>query len=138
MMVDTSAVLAILLGEDDQDALTDLVAAAERPFVTPIVEIEAATVLATRRGCTVIEALTDVRELLRRLRVETRPLVPDAARWAAEAYQRFGKGRHPARLNLGDCLSYGAACAAGVGLIYKGNDFAQTDLAISMVSGRPS
>jgi ribonuclease VapC len=129
MMVDTSAILAIMLSEGDAGPLAERIEKDVESFVTLVVEIEAATVLAGRLTISVPAALADVRKVLKQLNIQCRPLAIEASDWAADAYERFGKGRHPAKLNLGDCLSYGAARAAGVGLIYKGQDFAQTDLA---------
>lgn len=128
MMVDTSAIVAIALAEQGWEELAGAIENAWQPFTTPVVEIEAAAVLATRRTISVARALQAVQALLSKMGVAVRPLSSDVSQWAAEAYDRYGKGRHPARLNFGDCLSYGAARAAGVGLIYKGDDFSQTDL----------
>jgi len=66
--------------------------------------------------------------LLETLRVETVPLSIDHARLAIDAFRHFGKGRHPAGLNFGDCFSYALAKATGEPLLFKGDDFSQTDI----------
>lgn len=129
MMVDTSAIVAILQDEPEAGDLLDLIAGCPDPFTTVAVVFEAALVLSTRRAVPVLQAAADVRTLLRRFGVEVRPLDELVLEQALLAAERFGKGRgHPAQLNLVDCLSYGAARAADVGLIYKGDDFSRTDL----------
>jgi ribonuclease VapC len=67
-------------------------------------------------------------EFLDTFGVELTPFGGSHLRVAIEAYLRYGKGRHPAKLNYGDCMSYAAACVAGQPLLYIGNDFAQTDV----------
>ena len=74
-------------------------------------------------------ALANIEDALRESRIEVVPVTHDVARAAIEAFDRFGKGRHPASLNFGDCLSYGCAKVHGVPLLFKGEDFAQTDVA---------
>ena len=66
--------------------------------------------------------------LLEGLKLETVPLSADHARLAIDAFRRFGKGRHPAGLNFGDCFSYALAKATGEPLLFKGDDFSQTDI----------
>ncbi len=74
------------------------------------------------------EGLAVLNELLADMRVETVPLLGDHARLAVEAFRRYGKGRHPAGLNFGDCFSYALSKATGEPLLFKGDDFARTDI----------
>lgn len=82
--------------------------------------------VATSRKGPAAQAKLD--HLIRDLRLGVHPFTPDQARLAQEAWLRFGKGRHPAGLNLGDCCSYALAHSSGEALLYKGNDFSRTDV----------
>jgi ribonuclease VapC len=129
MMVDSSALIAILTAEPEADGLADVISRTEATFTTPVVVLECALVLASRISKTVRQAADDIEELLARYGIALKPVGEEALGHALLAGELYGKGRgHPAQLNLVDCLSYGAARAAGVGLIYKGNDFGMTDL----------
>ena len=72
--------------------------------------------------------LEQMQALIERLELEVVPLSDDQAKLAIEAFRRFGKGRHPAGLNYGDCFSYALAKATGEPLLFKGDDFSQTDI----------
>lgn len=67
-------------------------------------------------------------DFLKAAGIEIAPVTAEQARLARQAYRRFGKGRHPAALNLGDCFAYALAVAEGEPLLFKGEDFARTDL----------
>ena len=86
---------------------------------------EASIVVLSRRR---EEGLAVLNEVLADMRVGTVPLSVDHARLAIDAFRRFGKGRHPAGLNFGDCFSYALAKATGEPLLFKGGDFSQTDI----------
>lgn len=125
MVVDTSALIAILTSEHDAERL---VAALQSD---PIRLISAATL--TEAGIVAMALAgegggADLDDLVAELDLEIVPFGADHARLAREAWLRFGKGRHPARLNLGDCFSYALAKAAGEPLLFKGDDFGRTDL----------
>ena len=77
---------------------------------------------------------TEVEQLLLALRVEVMPFDQHQLHWALEGWRRYGKGRHPAGLNLGDCFSYGLARALNAPLLFKGDDFAATDVAPALES----
>lgn len=77
---------------------------------------------------TVSEARFEVERYLRLMDIEVVAIPPEAAGFAIDAFERYGKGRHPARLNMGDCFAYAGARLARVPLLYKGNDFALTDI----------
>lgn len=125
MIVDASALLAILLREADGDrynrALRD---ALEDISISPINFVEAG-IRADKLGPDVSQALD---EIMRTVDIELAPISQEQVNLAREAYQRYGKGNHPARLNLGDCFAYALAKARGEPLLFKGDDFPQTDV----------
>lgn len=126
MIVDTSAVVAILLGEPHAEALARTVLRAPRARMSAATFVELSAVVA-QRGAP--QQRRRVEHLLDRLGVEVVALTPEHARLAAEAYREFGRGSgHPARLNLGDCFSYALASALDEPLLFVGDDFARTDL----------
>ena len=90
---------------------------------------EAASVLSSKRKIAVSEASKILDDFLSALYVEVLPATRETASVALDAFARYGKGRHPAKLNFGDCFSYAGAKAAGTGLLYVGEDFSRTDLA---------
>ena len=125
MILDTSAIVAVLLGQAESYALTrvlltDAPSAAGAPTLA-----EAAVVLQARLGA---RGLADLRGFLVEFDVHAIPFGDDHWRQAAAAFARFGRGRHPADLNFGDCLAYAVAKLSGQPLLCVGNDFAQTDL----------
>lgn len=125
-VLDTSAVTAVVLGELDAEAyLSAMVADAGDLLMSAASRVEVGIVVEARQG---LEATNDLETLLTRLRVEVTPLDSDQALAALTGWRRFGKGRHPAGLNLGDCFSYALAKVKGASLLYKGEDFRQTDV----------
>ncbi len=127
MIVDTSALVAIVLREPGHETLLAKLAAPTTVagIGTPTVA-ELGIVLSARLG---IDARALVAELLDRLDVTEVPFGEAHWREAVDAYWRFGRGRHPASLNFGDCLTYAVARLANEPLLYVGGDFAATDLA---------
>lgn len=129
-VLDTSAVAAVVLGEPDAEAyLSAMVADAGDLLMSAASRVEVGIVLEARQG---LEATNDLQTLLSRLRVDVTPLDADQAVAALTGWRRFGKGRHPAGLNLGDCFSYALAKVKGAPLLYKGEDFRQTDIASAL------
>ena len=126
MIVDTSAVLAILLGEPEADAFTLKIAHAARPRLSAVAYLEAAIRIDRLRSPVAIAALD---ELLARLRLTIEPVTAEQAYLARTAYRTYGKSFHPAALNLGDCFSYALSKAIGAPLLFKGSDFMATDVA---------
>ena len=126
MIVDTSAILAILFREPGFDTLVEKVLAARRAGVGAPTLAEASLVLASRLGG-VAEGLLS--RFVQQFGLTVVAFGDPHWRAAAEAFLRFGKGRHPAALNFGDCLSYAVAKLAHRPLLFKGDDFAKTDLA---------
>jgi ribonuclease VapC len=126
VVIDTSALLALLLGEPESDALLEAVVAGEPRLIGAPTLVETAAVIAARKGPQGEVALD---ALLQRLDLEVVPMTPEAAAFARSAYVRYGKGvGSPAVLNYGDCLAYGVARAAGEPLLFKGDDFGRTDV----------
>ncbi len=126
MVIDTSALLAILLGEPEAERMVRALAAASERLVGTPTLVEASAVMQARKGAGGEIALD---ALLRRLDVEAVPLTGEAATLARLAYARFGKGAgSPGVLNLGDCLAYGVAMALGQPLLFERDDFRQTDV----------
>lgn len=128
MFVDASAIVAMMTNEDDARSLSQRLMATDRRLTSPMAIWEAAVAYARVTGLEPKAALGEVEAYLRLLQIET--LAVDAAITAAavEAFQRFGKGRHPAALNFGDCFAYAFARQHGIPLLYKGDDFARTDI----------
>jgi ribonuclease VapC len=129
MFVDTSAIVAILCGEQDATDLARRLASAERRFTSPVVRLEASMVLATRLDLAPTQANALFDEFLDEANVSMIPINDKIGTIAVACFEVFGKGRHPARLNLGDCLSYACARAYRSPLLFKGEDFSQTDIA---------
>jgi ribonuclease VapC len=130
MAIDTSAIVAILRLEPEADRLLHAIANAEDCFMSAISVLETALVLAGTRGTRAVWAPLD--ELLAMSQIEVVPFDPEQARHARDAFIRFGKGRHPAALNLGDCASYALAVSRKLPLLFKGDDFTRTDLAAAV------
>lgn len=126
MVLDTSALLAILFREPEAPAMLRAVARSETRLVGTPTLVEASAVLQARKGPGGEVALD---ALLERLGIEVVPLSRPAAQLARLAWGRFGKGiGDPAVLNFGDCLAYGVAMAEGRPLLFKGDDFPRTDV----------
>lgn len=126
MVIDTSALLAILLGEPEAPRMVEAVTADPSRLVGAPTLVEATAVMLARKGPQGEIALD---ALLRRLDVDVVAMSPEAASFARSAYSRFGKEvGSPAILNYGDCLAYGVAAAHGEPLLFKGDDFSQTDV----------
>ncbi|WP_083673578.1 MULTISPECIES: type II toxin-antitoxin system VapC family toxin [Serinicoccus] len=126
IVLDTSAVAAVIFGEPDAETLLRVMQrAAGDLLMSAATSVEVGIVVETRQGR---EATQDLRLLLDRLGVDIAPLDAAQASIAVDAWRRFGKGRHPASLNLGDCFAYAAAQSRDAPLLFKGGDFAQTDV----------
>lgn len=129
IFVDASAKVAMLLKELDHESLADRLQADRDRIWSPISRWETAVSLSRTRKYAFEHALADVTELAEKLGLRMIAISDEEARLATEAYDRYGKGRHPAGLNMGDCFAYACAKAHGARLLYKGNDFGHTDLA---------
>ena len=125
MIIDTSAIRAILQDEPDRRRFTEAIEAAATPRISAATFLEASMVIQSRFGAEGVQRLD---MLLETARVEMMAVDPAQARIARQAFIDFGKGRHPAGLNFGDCFTFALARQLGEPLLCKGGDFAQTDL----------
>lgn len=125
MVIDTSAIVAILFAEADQRRYDEAIEATTTRLISAVTRVELALVVEGRKGDAGRAALERFFELTD---LDIVAVTPRHAERAIEAFRRFGKGRHPAGLNIGDCFSYALAAATGLPLLFKGDDFRQTDL----------
>lgn len=129
MFVDASAIVAIITLEPGHEPLAARLDSQSGSVTSPLAVYEAALALARLHRRNIGEARAKVAAFLQRTDVTIVPIDEAAAFLAIDAHAQYGKGNHPARLNLGDCFAYAMAKQHGVPLLYKGDDFAQTDLA---------
>ena len=126
LVIDTSALAAVVFGESDANAMAAVIAANVGDIgVSAATLVESEIVVESRQGP---DALNDLRALLQRTDATIVAVDKEQASLASAAWRRFGKGRHPAGLNLGDCFSYALAKRLGAPLLFKGDDFGQTDI----------
>lgn len=125
MIVDSSALVAILRAEDGAETLARRIAGSERARVPAPCYVETCMVIAGRKGP---DGRAEVDALLAALGVDICSFTGEQARTAVAAFLRYGKGRHPAGLNFGDCMAYAVAAVEGEALAFVGEDFVQTDV----------
>jgi ribonuclease VapC len=125
LVLDTSALLAMLLAEPERDAYVALLADAEDPLISAATLVEASLVMLAK---TAEAGIQDLDELLATGGVRCVAVDEEQARLARDAFARFGKGRSPAGLNFGDCFSYALAQATNRPLLFKRDDFSKTDV----------
>ena len=125
MVLDSSAIVAIHLRETGHERLIDAVERAEIVAIGAPTLLEAAMVLSTRLARDARPLLLD---FVRQTNAEIVPFREDHFAVACSAFQRFGRGRHPAGLNFGDCMSYAVAALARMPLLFTGSDFTRTDI----------
>jgi len=124
--VDTSAVVAVLFGEVDAEHYADVLDAhAGSLIASEVTRFELSIVVESQRGQPGVE---DLYALAEELEMAWAPVDASTTQSAIDAWRAFGKGRHSARLNLGDCFSYALAKQLNIPLLYKGEDFARTDI----------
>jgi ribonuclease VapC len=124
MTLDSSALVAILFGESGYLDLVDRILEADEARISAPTLVEASLVLAGRRRSPAAE----VEALVKELGVTVVPFGERESQAAVAAFIRYGRGRHPAALNFGDCLAYAAASVAGDSLLFVGDDFRKTDI----------
>jgi ribonuclease VapC len=124
MVVDTSALIAILFDEPEKPAFAASIDAEADAKISAVTRVEAMMVYLGRRQ----SDPADIIELVDILGVKTIDVDRAQADRALDAFARFGKGRHPARLNLGDCFAYALSATLGEPLLFKGGDFLKTDI----------
>ncbi|MBI4922852.1 MAG: type II toxin-antitoxin system VapC family toxin [Devosia nanyangense] len=129
IVVDTSAIVAILREEQDGAALAERLGADDEPSMSAATLLEASIVLRTIDKKSAHFADEKLDELVRTSGLQVRPVTLDLANEARRAHVKFGKGTgHPAQLNFGDCFAYALAKSLNAKLLYKGGDFAKTDI----------
>lgn len=129
IVVDTSAIMAVLLKEPDGDRYSDALVEADEILVSAGTVLEA-TLVSTR----LTGSARSVERILASLRFEVRAFDAVQLAIAQAGFAQFGKGRHPAKLNLGDCFAYALSKSTGFPLLWKGDDFSQTDLTSALAA----
>jgi ribonuclease VapC len=125
VVVDTSAIVAILRREPESEEMLAVLRSAEHKHMSVVSLVEAVMVLETRFG---VGGTRELEAFVRRYKIVLEPVTVEQGHAALLAFWRFGKGMHPARLNFGDCFVYAIAKAISAPLLFKGDDFTQTDL----------
>lgn len=125
MILDTSALIAILYGEPEAQGFTRLILEADACRLSVASHLELTMVVESQIGA---EGTRQADHFLRRAGTILEPVTLDQGELARQAFFDFGKGRHPAGLNFGDCFAYALAKTRGEPLLFKGNDFARTDI----------
>ena len=128
MIIDTSALVAILDQEPEADRIVRTLASASERTLSAANLVEAGIVMQARRGD---DGARDLDLLLAKLRVDIAAVTASQADIARKAFRRYGRGRHPANLNFGDCFAYALAKDKSASLLFKGNDFRQTDVMVA-------
>ena len=129
MVIDTSALLAILQDEPERRAFNEAIEAAETRALSTATFVETSIVIESRYGA---EGLRDLDLLIAKANIDLIAVDAEQAHGARHAFSRFGKGRHPADLNYGDCFSYALAKVLHAPLLYKGDHFSQTDITAAL------
>src|SRR5882724_10919426 len=125
MVVDTSALVAILLAEADADQFARALADAPVRLISVITRVELSFVIEGRKGD---DGRTDLERLLREGGFDIVSVTPQQGDIAIQAFRRFGRGKHRAGLNIGDCFAYALAVATDHPLLFKGDDFIHTNI----------
>ena len=123
--LDTSAIVAVALDEPEREKFREIILTQQSLIGAPTL-FECHLVLRPNRDPRRFESF---RRLIDRPHIRVEPFTGETYELAATAFDRYGRGRHPAKLNFGDCMAYAVAKAHGVPLLYKGTDFAETDIA---------
>lgn len=125
MVIDTSALIAILLGEPEAELLSRAIADDTERLISVFTALETGIVIEARKG----EAGSrELDLLLKNAHIKIVPMDAEQLKLARLAWRNYGKGRHPAGLNIGDCCSYALAKHCGEPLLFKGDDFSKTDI----------
>jgi ribonuclease VapC len=125
VVIDSSAALAILLAEQEDQAFADAIDADPTRLMSVVSVLETSIVIEARKGPA---GTRDLDLLLHRGRIDVVPFDVGQLELARDAYRRYGKGYHPAGLNFGDCCAYALAAATGERLLFKGDEFGRTDI----------
>jgi ribonuclease VapC len=129
MIVDTSAILAVLLGEREADDFMERIVKSDVCLMSAVSFVEASIIAELNGGDGGVRQLD---AFLRTAGISIEPVSEEHALAARQAYSDYGKGHHPAGLNFGDCFSYALAKVSGEPLLFKGSDFRKTDIAAAL------
>lgn len=129
IVIDTSAVVAILRDEAERRSFNEIIEEANRCLMSAVSFVEASMVMEGRMGS---DGLRDFDLFVLKAGIEIVPMDVEQANIARGAFRKFGKGRHTANLNFGDCFSYALAKAMDAALLFKGQDFSRTDIEIAV------
>lgn len=130
MILDTSALLAVLYQEEDAAHIVEAIVTTETCRMSAANFLEAAINIDSKGDA---EASRQLDTFVRRAEIKIEAVTHEQAQIARQAYRDFGKGRHPAALNFGDCFAYALAQLMGEPLLFKGNDFSRTDISIYQI-----
>lgn len=133
LFLDASAIVAILAREPEATRFSQRVECEEDRFTSAVAIWEATRGLAVARGIDFEESRAIVGDYVEAFAIRLVPIGADESVLALDAHQHYGKGRHPAALNLGDCFAYACAKRHGAEILFKGEDFIHTDLADAML-----
>jgi len=125
MVIDTSALLAILQNEPERRAFNEAIEAAETRLLSAASFVESSMIVESRYGA---DGIRDLDLFIAKAQLELVAVDVEQAHLARQAFRNFGKGRHPAGLNFGDCFSYALAHSLAEALLYKGADFGRCDI----------
>ena len=128
LVVDSSVLIAILLAEPDAQKYAKQLALADSIYISTVSVLESSIVIQSKEG---EQGASMLDELLCAISPTIVAFDSEQMKLARKAWQQYGKGRHPARLNFGDCCSYAVAKSLGLPLLFQGNDFSQTDLLLA-------
>ena len=129
MVIDTSVLIAILLGEPEAETFAKAIAEDPKRLVSVFTLLETSIVIEAKKGDT---GGRELDLLIHRAGMEIVAMDPGQIELARLAWRNFGKGRHPAGLNIGDCCSYALSKYSGEPLLFKGSDFSKTDIAVAL------
>ena len=125
MVIDTSAIIAILLEEPGNEHISEVIVNSSKCIISAFTALECGIVIEARKG---EPGGRELDLLFHRLNITIINLDSRQFEIARTAWRQFGKGRHPAKLNIGDCCSYALSAYSGEPLLYKGDDFSKTDI----------
>ncbi len=131
IFVDASVFCAILLGEPDAETLSAKLEDQDDLMTSAIAVYETVAVISKSVPGDVKAARQDMARLMRSMKIRLVPIGDAEREVALDAFDRYGKGRHPAQLNMGDCFAYACARTHGAALLFKGNDFNRTDITVA-------
>lgn len=131
MFVDASAIVAILTFEDEKEKFETILKESDDIITSPLAVYEAILGVARKLACSIAEARNAVSDFLNESEATITEIDKEIGNMAIDAFERFGKGRHRAALNMGDCFAYACARMRRVPILCKGDDFVHTDIWIA-------